>query len=71
MPTTTPRLKRNPRRPSLRRAAAHAGISEPTLKRLIEQGVVPAYRIGPTLIIVDLDELDAALRYKPEVAEGA
>ena len=62
---------RNPRRVSARRAAAHGGISEDLMKRLIDEGIVPAYRVSRQLIIVDLDEMDAALRITPKVAEGA
>lgn len=57
-------LNPNPRRVSIRRAAAHGGFDERTLRKLIADGIVPAYMAGPRLIRVDLDEMDAALRMK-------
>jgi predicted site-specific integrase-resolvase len=59
-------LIRNPRRVSLRQAAAHIGINEDTMRRLVQEGIVPAYRVSQTRIIVDLDEAEAALRLIPK-----
>lgn len=62
---------RNPRRVSMRKAAAHLGISEDLMKRLIDEGTAPAYRVSRRLIIVDLDATEAALRITPRAASEA
>lgn len=43
-----------------KQAAAHLGISIPTLIRRRDAGEVPAYRLGGR-ILYDLDEIDSAL----------
>jgi excisionase family DNA binding protein len=43
----------------LKQAAADSGISYRTLLLWIRQGRIQAYRFGPRLLQVDLDELDA------------
>jgi excisionase family DNA binding protein len=45
----------------LKQAAAQSGISYRTLLSWVAQGRIQAYRFGPRLLQVDLDEL-AALR---------
>jgi len=52
-PTTLPRLVR------LKVGAAHAGVGVRTLRRRIADGTITGYRAGQTLVLVDLDELDA------------
>jgi excisionase family DNA binding protein len=48
-----------PRFAPLKQAAATRGISYRTLLSWIAQGRIQAYRFGPRLLQVDLDELDA------------
>jgi excisionase family DNA binding protein len=66
--TTKQELNPNSRRVSIRRAALHSGLDQRTVRRLIDEGIVPAYQAGPRLIRVDLDEMDAALRITKEGA---
>ena len=47
-----------PRFAPLKQAAATSGISYRTLLSWIAQGRIQAYRFGPRLLQVDLDELD-------------
>ena len=54
----------------LHTAAAYAGICVRTLRRRIADGTVTGYRVGPRLIRVDLDELDAMLRPVPTGGYG-
>lgn len=51
--------KRPPRRVPLSEAADYTGLSIRTIRRYIAQGRLTGYRIGPTRIRVDLDEVDA------------
>jgi len=46
-------------------AAKFAGVSEKTIRRYISRGIITGYRMGPRLIRVDLNELDALLRPIP------
>lgn len=65
MPTHTRRLT------SLADAAAYAGVTPKTIRRRIADGTVPAYRMGPRLLRVDLDDLDAAMRRIPTTGGAA
>lgn len=47
---------------TLKVAAEYADVHPRTLRRWIAAGRVPAYRLGPRLIKVDLDELDEFMR---------
>ena len=44
---------------SLSVAADRLSVSEKTLRRMIAQGRLTAYRFGPRLVRVDANELDA------------
>lgn len=62
--TATP--KRATRRlDSIQNAAAYAGVSPKTIRRRISDGSLNGYRMGPRLLRVDLNELDAMLRPIP------
>lgn len=52
-------------------AADYAGCSTKTLRRYIAAGRLTAYRLGPRLIRVDLDQLDAILRPIPTTGGAA
>jgi excisionase family DNA binding protein len=52
-------------------AAAYAGCSRYTLRRRIADGTLTGYRLGPRLISVDLNEIDATLRPIPTVGSAA
>ncbi|MEP9391682.1 helix-turn-helix domain-containing protein [Gordonia sp. VNK1] len=43
-------------------AAEYADVSVRTLRRYIASGRLTAYRVGPRLIKVDLNDLDAMMR---------
>jgi excisionase family DNA binding protein len=43
---------------SVRDAAERRGLSVPTIRRYITQGLIRAERVGPKLIRVDLDSVD-------------
>lgn len=66
--TTTPRKAR--RLASVAAASEYAACSPKTIRRYIATGRLTGYRMGPRLIRVDLDELDALLRPIP-TAGGA
>jgi excisionase family DNA binding protein len=48
-----------PRRVGISDAAQHAGVCPKTIRRWIAAGDLPAYRVGPRLIKIDLADLDA------------
>ena len=63
MPKTQPvRERRQPDLVSLTAAADHAGVSTRTIRRWIASGELPAYRIGPKLIKVELGAIEAMLK---------
>jgi hypothetical protein len=70
MPRTTTRGK--PRRPArLIPAAEYSHLSVRTLRRRIADGTITAWRSGPKVIVVDLDELDRKLIRQVAAADGA
>lgn len=46
---------------SLANAATYADLSQRTLRRYVAAGRLRAYRVGPRLLKVDLDDLDTIL----------
>lgn len=46
-------------------AAEYLGITDRTLRRMIAAGKLPAYRLGPRLLRIDVADLDALLRPVP------
>jgi excisionase family DNA binding protein len=62
-----PVVKSYPRNQAQRRwaaqaeAAAYLDITPKTLRRMVAEGKVTGYRMGPRLIRFDLDELDALM----------
>jgi excisionase family DNA binding protein len=46
---------------SIAAAADHYGVSRQTVRRWIASGRITAYRVGPRLIRVDLDEIEAEI----------
>ena len=57
MPTTVVR-----RWVSISDTAEHLGITPKTVRQMIADGRLAAYRSGPRLIRLDLNEVDAAMR---------
>jgi excisionase family DNA binding protein len=58
-----------PRWASVAEAAAHAKMSERTIRRWVHEGRLPAQRMGPRRIEIDLNELDKLRRpvgHEPE-----
>jgi excisionase family DNA binding protein len=53
---------------SLADAAEHVGVTTRTLRRWIAAGTLPAYRVGPRLVRVNLDDLEELMR--PIAAAG-
>ncbi|OBK12591.1 helix-turn-helix domain-containing protein [Mycobacterium asiaticum] len=47
---------------SLSAAAEYANVHPRTIRRYIASGRIKAYRVGPRLIKVDLDELEASFQ---------
>lgn len=47
---------------SLTEAAQYVGCGPRTIRRYVAAGKLPRYQLGPRLIRVDLNELDALLR---------
>jgi len=68
---SSPSVLRPPSRnlASIADAAAYARVHPRTIRRAIAAGRLTGYRMGPRLIRVDLNELDAMLR--PIPAGGA
>lgn len=56
---------------SLPQAAEMLGVTTRTLRRYIADGRLSAYRLGPRMLRVDLDELDALLRPLATTKRGA
>lgn len=66
MTQETPTQPLEPRQlASLVHAAEAYGVHPHTLRRRIADGSLTGYRLGPRLLRVDLDELDAMLRPVP------
>jgi excisionase family DNA binding protein len=58
-----PRPARKPARPaSITTAAQYAPCGRRTIQRYIAQGKLNAWRLGPKMIRVDLDEIDKLFR---------
>lgn len=54
---------KQPRRPApIGTAADYAHCNPRTIRRRIADGTLTAYRFGPRMIRVDLDEVDAMMR---------
>jgi len=46
---------------SLSDAAQYANVNPRTIRRRVADGSIPGYRLGPRIVRVDLNELDALL----------
>jgi excisionase family DNA binding protein len=46
----------------IKAASEVAGVCDKTLRRYIAEGLLPAYRVGPKLIRIDLDDLEELLK---------
>lgn len=53
------------RRASIAEAANYVNVSTRTIRRRIADGSIGAYRFGPRVIRVDLDEIDALFKQIP------
>jgi excisionase family DNA binding protein len=51
-------------------AAEYAACSPKTIRRMVARGDLTAYRLGPRLLRVSLDELDDAMRPIPTASIG-
>lgn len=65
--TSSPTIRRLE---SIAGAAHYAGVHPRTIRRRIAEGQLTGYRMGPRLIRVDLNELDAMLRPIPTASGG-
>ena len=54
-----------PRPGSVAAAADRMGISQRTVRRMIDRGELTGYRLGKRLIRIDLDELEASIKPIP------
>jgi excisionase family DNA binding protein len=43
-------------------AAEYAHVSQGTVRRWIRNGRLPAHRVGPMLLLVDLDDIDRLIK---------
>ena len=59
-----------PRYAPLAQAAEYAGVPPSTLRDWIRRGEIRGYRMGPRLIQVDLDDVDALRRPIPAARPG-
>ena len=50
-----------PKMVSIAAAADHYGVSQQTVRRWIASGRITAHRVGPRLIRVDLEEIEAKI----------
>jgi excisionase family DNA binding protein len=50
-----------PKRVSISDAAGLVGVHPRTIRRYIASGRIPAYRVGPRLLKVDLDDVQTLL----------
>ncbi len=46
-------------------AVAYAGVPKKTMRDWISKGILPAYRIGPRLLQIDLNDIDRLRRRVP------
>jgi excisionase family DNA binding protein len=65
--STPARISETPQRVSLIVAAGALGCSTKTVRRYIAEGRLTGYRMGPRLIRIDLNEIDALLSPIPTV----
>lgn len=57
-----------PRWASLAEAAVYSRVPAPTLRRWIAEGLLPAYRLGPRRMQIDLNDIDRMRRLIPAAA---
>jgi excisionase family DNA binding protein len=55
---------------SIAAAADHYGVSRQTVRRWIASGKITAYRVGPRLIRVDLEEIEARIIHTVPTVNG-
>jgi excisionase family DNA binding protein len=61
-----PRTIHPPRRfTSVEGAATYADVSQRTIWRWIHRGILPAHRVGPRLVKIDVNDLDALAKRVP------
>jgi hypothetical protein len=65
------KTRRPARRVPLAEGSEYSRLSVKTLRRYIAAGLITGYRVGPKLLQVDLDEIDAIIRPVPTVRNGA
>ena len=70
MPTQSPSSEEQPRYALFTDAVEYAGVGTNTLRDWIRKGLLPAYRIGPRLLQVDLNDIDRLRRRVPAVGVG-
>lgn len=67
----TPPAPPRKRLTSIAKAAEHADVCTRTIRRWIANGLITGYRIGPRLIKVDLNDIDALARPIPTAGSDA
>ena len=60
-PTRAEILELKTRLASINETAAYVGVNPKTIRRRISDGTLTGHRVGPRLIRIDLDEVDARL----------
>lgn len=56
---------------TIAQGAEYAHVSTRTVRRYIAQGRLAAFRVGPRLVRIDADELEALLRPIPTAGSAA
>ncbi len=54
----------------INQASEYANVHPITIRRWIAAGRLPAYRVGPRLLKIDLNELEATVRPIPAAGGG-
>lgn len=52
-------------------SAAYLSVSPKTIRRMVARGELTAYRVGPKILRIDAEELDAVLRRVPSAGDAA
>lgn len=71
MPASTPPDRPVGRFVTIRQAAQHAAVCTKTIRRRIADGSLTGYRLGPRVLRVDLNEVDAMLKPIPTTRRPA
>lgn len=69
--SNTPARRNQPRWGTKEDAAEYLGCHTRTIRRMVAEGTLPAYRLGPRMMRIDLNDLDDLMRRIPTVGDAA